>query len=222
MLYKYLPRVYAESFLSRGEVLFRTLSYFRAVEHEARGDEAEGVHIDAPDNDVTLTTNTGIRSVGRFRYLRSIEQERVFAFCCSTELDVNLFSAFGADACVIIRDVDWFFARCAAAVSVPLPLDPPGLIHGPVTYFEPNRATSADITNPRVIPFLKHVDFEGQKEYRAVFARRGGFVMTERITRPGFTFAAEIASARRFTRLVRLGDLRQIVDLVTPDDLLAA
>ena len=54
MLYKYLPRRFAEALINRGEVLFRGLSYFRAVEHVARGDEIEGVHVDAPDHDVTL------------------------------------------------------------------------------------------------------------------------------------------------------------------------
>lgn len=139
MLYKYLHSEYAHRLVKRGEVLFRTLSYFRFVEHAARGDEAEGVHIDAPDNDVTLTTNTGIVSVGRYRYLRSVNQDRVFAFCCSTEMDGGLFTAFDADACVVIHDLDVFFARCAAAARAPLPLDPPGLIHGPVSYFAPNR-----------------------------------------------------------------------------------
>src|SRR5437899_3002766 len=121
MLYKYLPSGYANRLVKRGEVLFRTLSYFRSVEHAARGDEAEGVHIDAPDNDVTLETNTGLRVVGRYRYLRSVNQDRVFAFCCSTQMDSSLFSAFDADACVVIHDLDVFFARCAAAARTPLP-----------------------------------------------------------------------------------------------------
>ena len=214
MLFKYLPLMFAESFLERGEVLFRTLSYFRGVEHAARGDEAEGVHIDAPDNDVTLETNTGIKVAGRFRYLRSVNQERIFAFCCSTRLDDELFAAFDADACVVIKDTETFFARCAAAVRRPLPIEPPGLLHGPVTYFAPNRPPGLDITNPRNIPFLKHESFAAQTEYRVVFARRGGFNMTQRIVQPAFTFQEEIESAHRFQRLVRLGNLRGVAELV--------
>jgi hypothetical protein len=171
-LYKFLPLAYAQR-LRHGEVLFRSLSYFRALEHEARGDEAEGVHIDAPDHDVTLTTNTGIRSVGRYRYLRSVKQEDIFAFCCSSEFDDSLFAEFGADACVVITDPEVFFLRCRAALRGPLPVEPPGLIHKAVDYFEPNREPPTDITKATNIPFLKHIGFAGQREYRAIFARPG-------------------------------------------------
>ena len=41
-LYKYLPAKYAELFISKGEVLFRSLLFFQAWEHEERGDELEG------------------------------------------------------------------------------------------------------------------------------------------------------------------------------------
>lgn len=214
MLYKYLRADYANRFVERGEILFRTLSYFRSVEHAARGDEAEGVHIDAPDNDVTLTTNTGIRSVGRYRYLRSVNQDRVFAFCCSTELDARLFTAFDADACVVIHDLDTFLTRCKVAARTPLPLDPPGLVHGPVSYFAPNRAPLLDVSVSQNIPFLKHEGFSDQKEYRVVFARRGGFTVTQRIVQPAFTFAEEIAVSRKFQRLLRLGDLSEIAEVV--------
>jgi hypothetical protein len=214
MLYKYLPQKFARRMIDQGEVLFRTLSYFRGVEHAARGDEAEGVHIDAPDNDVTLETNTGLKVVGRFRYLRSVNQDRVFAFCCSTELDTSLFDAFDADSCVVIKDPAVFFARCAAAARTPLALDSPGLIHGPVSYFAPNRPAPLDVTDPKTIPFLKHEGFAGQREYRVVFARRGGFALTQRIVQPAFTFAEEVAAARTFQRLLRLGDLTGIAEVV--------
>lgn len=71
-----------------------------------------------------------------------------------------------------------------------------------------------DVTIPRNIPFLKYEGFSDQKEYRVVFARRGGFTVTQRIVQPTFTFAEEIAAAPRFQRLLRLGDLRQIAEVV--------
>ena len=39
------------------------------------------MHIDAPNNGVTLETNTGIKVVGMYSLLRSIDQEQTFAFC---------------------------------------------------------------------------------------------------------------------------------------------
>jgi hypothetical protein len=214
LLYKFLPVEFAERFVRNGEVLFRTLSYFRALEHAARGDEAEGVHIDAPDNDVTLTTNTGIRTVGRYRYLRSVRQDDIFAFCCSTEFSEDLFDAFNADACVAIRNAELFLLRCKIAVRRPLPLEPPGLLHGPVSYFALNRDAPLDVTVGANIPFLKHARFADQKEYRAVFARRGGFHMTNRIVQPQFAFAEEIAASRKYQRLIRIGDLRTFATVV--------
>lgn len=200
--------------MRHGEVLFRTLSYFRALEHAARGDEAEGVHIDAPDNDVTLTTNTGIRSVGRFRYLRSVRQGDIFAFCSSMVYDDRLFAQFNSDACVVISDPELFFLRCKIAARRPLRLAPPGLIHRPVSYFIPNREAPLDVTQATNIPFLKHIGFSDQHEYRAVFARPGGFEMLNRIVQPQFTFAEEIASAHVYQRLLRIGDLRSFVTVV--------
>jgi len=213
VLFKFLPRRYADAFVSQGEVLFRTLSYFRAIEHAARGDLAEGVHVDDPGRNVTLETNTGIRSVGRYRYLRSIKQDSIFAFCCSTAFDPALFDSFGSDACVVIQDSATFFLRCQVALKRPLPIEPPGLIHGPVSYFAPDREAPLDITNSRNIPFLKHEAFADQKEYRAIFARRGGFTMLQRIVQPQFTFAEEIAADPQHHRILRLGKLTDITDI---------
>jgi len=215
MLYKYLRGRFADAFIRRGEVLFRSLSYFRAVEHAARGDEIEGVHVDAPDNDVTIETNTGLRIVGPHRFLNSIDQDRTYAFCCSTEFSASLFDEFDADACIAILDPATFFLRCATAARHPLPLDPPGLIHRKVAYFTPNRESPLNVKDPRSIPFLKHEDFAYQKEYRAVFARRRGFTLTQRIVKPAFTFAEEIQMARPTKRLLRLGSLHRIVEVRT-------
>ena len=43
-LYKYLPLPYAERMLCRGEILFRSLSYFRDIENDGvRQDDLEGI-----------------------------------------------------------------------------------------------------------------------------------------------------------------------------------
>lgn len=219
MLYKYLPRLYAEPFVTRGEVLFRSLSYFRAIEHAARGDEIEGVHVDSPDHDVALTTNTGIRIVGRHRFLNSIDQDRTYAFCCSQEFEGTLFDQFEADACVAILNPELFFLRCTVAVRRHIAVDPPGLIHRPVAYFAPNRQAPLDVNDPRSIPFMKHESFADQKEYRAVVAKRRGFTLTQRIVKPAFIFEEEINAARPSQFLVRLGNLRGIVEMRDRSDL---
>lgn len=202
LLYKYLPLQWAERFVSDGEVLFRSLSYFRAVEHAARGDEAEGVHLDAPNHDVLLTTNTGIRVAGRYRYLRSVDQERVFAFCCSTVFDHSLFRAFEADACVVIHDPAPFFIKLRAAVARAQVAVKPGLRHAAVSYYRPEDKAVLDVTVPQNLPFLKRQEFSDQREYRAVYALPRGFKVLQRIVQPQFTFDEEIRVAKRTQQLI--------------------
>lgn len=68
-LYKYVPKIYAERFLAKGEVLFRSLSYFLACEHDERGDDTEGIRVYEPARGLEITKQTGERGSscrGRF------------------------------------------------------------------------------------------------------------------------------------------------------------
>lgn len=219
-LFKYLPEEFAELFVEQGLVLFRSLSYFRRVEHEERGDEIEGVHVDAPTRPVSIDNlSTGKRLVGNFRFLNSIDQDRVFAFCCSQVASLGLMKRFGATACVQILDPSLFFLRCSIAAKRHFPLDPPGLLHGPVEYFDPAGPTMTDVKDPTRLPFFKHFGFGSQVEYRGVIARRGGLSLLERIAHPDFTFAAEIAQAKPSERPLRLGSLREVAKILSPSEL---
>lgn len=220
VLFKYLPIQYATALVERGEVLFRSLSYFRQQEHAARGDEVEGVHVDDPDKAVTLQNlTTGLSVSGAFRFLNSIDQDHVFAYCCSCRLTAELLQAFQADACVKILDPELFFLRCSRAAKRHIPIEAPGVIHGPLEYFDPAKPATMSVKDPRSVPFFKHQAFASQFEYRGVFARRGGFKLLQRIVRPEFTFADEIAASRPSERLLRLGSLSGIVELIDLADI---
>ena len=215
MLYKYLPAKYAEAFVQRGEILFRTLSYFRKIEHAARGDEIEGMHVDAPDHDTSLTVERlGKTFVGRYRVLNSVDQERVYAFCCSRLYSVELQAEFVCDRCVAISDPDTLFLRCRVAARRHLRLEPPDLIHREVAYYAPNAESPLPITDPHALPFLKHETFAEQSEYRAIFAALGGFKITRRIVMPQFTFTEEVQKANSSERLLRLGSLKGIAEII--------
>jgi len=215
MLYKYLPERFARALVDRGEALFRTLSFFRAAEHAARGDEIEGVHVDAPEHDVTLANLTrGGGVTGRFRMLNSVNQELVYAFCCSLRFDETLFSEFECDTCVVIRDIEEFVLRCRTAASRACPIDRPAVLHRPVAYFDPTRQAPLDMKDPQMIPFLKHFSFANQAEYRAVFARKGGLTVLSRIVQPNFTFEEEIRAASTDQKRLTLGRLSHIAELV--------
>ena len=80
-LFKYLPRQYADELLN-GRLFLRNLAYFKRLEHAARGDLAEGMHIDQPDNLVSITAVDGSsHTEGRFAFHNEVDQQRVFAFC---------------------------------------------------------------------------------------------------------------------------------------------
>ncbi len=220
LLYKYLPLEYAKTFVERGEVLFRSLSYFRKVEHAERGDEAEGVHIDAPDNDVRLDNLTrGTSITGRFRFLNSLDQDKVYAYCFSTQLSRELFERFNADACVVLARTNPFFLRCSLAAPHHFPLDPPGFSHRHVEYFDPANSAILPVKEPSNLPFFKHKSFSAQQEYRAVFAKRGGFTLVERIVQPEFTFAEEVAAGKPSETMLQLGSLASIASIVLRSDL---
>ena len=215
-LYKYLPEPFATAFVERGEVLFRSLSYFRKIEHAARGDGLEGIHLDAPDDPPTLhNLTTGVAIVDNFRMLNSVDQERVFAFCCSREFTPGLFQAFNCETCVVIEDPALFFLQCKIAAKKAASVARPGLLHRPVEYFAPNRESPLPVRDPRSIPFLKHELFRSQAEYRAVFGLPGGLTLRSRIALPSFTMDAEIAAAQTHERLLRLGDLRGFAKIVS-------
>ncbi len=213
-IYKYLPSRYVDAFVRGGQVLFRNLSYFRKAEDAARGDEIEGIHVDDPGHDVSLTNMTsGVTTVGDFRYLHSINHDRVFAFCASLRFDRELFDAFSADACVVIHDADAFFSRCRAAAGRVVPIEVPGLLHGPVHYFEFGKPAPLNVKDPTKLPFVKHEVFKLQHEYRGIFAERGGFAIEQSIIARAFSFREEIAAAREMERLLNVGRLDELVEV---------
>lgn len=76
------------SFVEQGVVLFQNLAYFAQQEDQARGDIREGLHVDHPDNDVTITDATGKLLVrGDLSFINSVELNRLFAFCLSEAFD---------------------------------------------------------------------------------------------------------------------------------------
>ncbi|HVT60839.1 MAG TPA: hypothetical protein VHR45_20880 [Thermoanaerobaculia bacterium] len=174
VLFKYLPTKFLADVL-RGRILFRNLAYFQQVEDTARGDLTEGMHIDKPDNPVTVESQDGrVNIQGAFAFHSEVNQERVFAFCLSTRLAPELLSEFGCDACVEIFDVSGFVARVRAAVRRSPTLAKVGLLAGPVEYYRTNDTAQMNIKDPTKLPFFKPVRFSSQFEYRLVCAQGGG------------------------------------------------
>jgi len=213
-LYKYLPSEFVPAFLERGDLLFRSLSYFRKLEERGRQDLLEGLHMDYPDHDVTLDSADGrIHWKGRAAFLNSVNPDRILVFCLSERLAPELFVEFNADACVEIRDPNEFLARCRRAIARQKRFDLAGLLHGSTEYYAPNAAAKGDVKDPRSIPFFKHVLYSRQAEYRLALALRGGLRLTQRIVRQGFSFEEELANAKPTSRHVFVGRLSDIAEM---------
>jgi hypothetical protein len=174
-LYKFLPEEYIQSFL-QGELLFRNLTSFKQMEDRSRGDVREGCHLDNPNNDVTIeNVTTGHKISGRFSMRTSINTDKVYVFCTTTELDDRHFAEFGVSACIEITEPAEFIRRCRRRLGQLMQIDAAGLLCGNVEYYSPDRAPIRDIQDPKNIPFLKHSVFENQCEFRIAYAKKNVF-----------------------------------------------
>ncbi len=217
-LYKYLPSRYVDSFVKQGIVLFRNLAHFRKSEDIGRRDLLEGLHLDYPDNPVTIQARHGSGWFrGRAAFLNSINTQRLFVFCLSEILAGSLFKKFSSDACVEILNPLEFIRRCRVAVGKKFYFRDSGLLNGPVSYYAPNRPAPIDVTNPRRLAFCKHESYADEHEYRLAFSLQGALKQTRRIVRldGGFSFDEEIGVLVSDERKVIIGSISDIATVHT-------
>jgi hypothetical protein len=175
-LYKYFSeRKWAEAFL-RGEVLFRSLSYFRDYEdRNVREDRNEGTAIFRPEGGLVvnnITQGTTITLPGHaFESLAN--QEEIFVFCLSRILADELCQGFKATVCAEILNVGAFCNRIEAA------LPPTAIFPGPpghkrighrVEYYQETEAANPRWALPDVIATSKLHNYGWQDEFRLVFS----------------------------------------------------
>lgn len=211
-LYKYMPSRFTKGFLERGDLLFRNLAYFRQIEEMGRSDLLEGLHMDYPDNEVTIETTDGrVRWRGHAAFLNSINSSELFAFCLSESLSTKLFTDFGADTCVEILDPSEFLQRCRVTIARHHDLTESRLLHGRVEYYAPNKGVRMNVKDPRCIPFFKHEKYSHQcSEYRLAAARPRGLHLTQKIVSSTFSFDDEIAAGRPEYEHLFIGSLKDI------------
>jgi len=215
-LYKYLPGEYVKQVL-KGSLLFRNLTYFRQHEDKVRGDETEGIHIDHPDNPITIEVLNRLVPpvIGDFSFLNSIEQDKIFVFCLSTVLERKLFDEFRADCCIVTEDVPKFLLRCRSGIIRYGVLNKCGFLHRRVDYYRSNEAAQRSVKDPQNLPFFKDARFKQQYEYRLVCGMKGAFTLKQRIVdNKIFSFQEEIQKGRPYQRTVRVGNLEDIARVV--------
>lgn len=165
-MYKFFsePR-YAEAFLN-GEVLFRSLSYFRDIEDAARGDEYEGTSKFLPEGGLRVSNFTQNATLTvPMAFESSAKAWEIFVYCTSLTLSATVAQDFQAVRCVEIRDVKTFCQRVRS--SLPLTAT---FRARPVQYYSEVQGCNPRWALPDEIVTSKLDRWVGQDEYRFLFS----------------------------------------------------
>lgn len=215
-LYKYLPPKYVDAFVGRGELLFRSLSYFRNYEElHVRGDRFEGRRVFNPTAGLELTkVETDEKLLLPWAFEASVRDRDIYVFCLSQTFSLELAQEFGADACVEIKDPIALIARIRSSLRLRMWVKHSRLLHGPVDYYSPEEPPVAEWAVPERMVMRKTTDYVRQAEYRLAFARGDAFqinnVDTQITAKPGATQLMLEGHPQHILRLGSLGKLCNI------------
>jgi hypothetical protein len=190
-LYKYLPSKYIDAFVGRGELLFRSLSYFRNYEElQVRGDPHEGKRIYKPADGLEITkTETGEKFNLPWTFESGVRDREIFVFCLSRSFSADLLREFSVDACVEILNPAALLARVRTSLQL-RKWAKGGLMHGPVDYYSVEDPPMAEWAVPERMVMRKTTEYTHQEEYRLAFARGDAFRVENVETRVSLTPAS--------------------------------
>jgi hypothetical protein len=170
-LFKYYSdRRWADAFLD-GEILFRSLSFFRDYEDQSvRGDQNEGTSIFRPAGGLiinNLTQGTTF-TLPRHAFESAAKDEEIFVFCASRVHSNECREKFEAVVCVEILQIKTLCERVKAA----LPHE--AIFRGlAVTYYQETDAGHPRWALPESIATSKLISYSWQHEYRLLFCLTG-------------------------------------------------
>lgn len=175
-LYKYFcEHKWSETFLD-GEVLFRSLSYFRDYEDKkVRKDQYEGTAIFRPEGGLIVNNLTRGKTftLPGHAFESTARQDEIFVFCLSRSFTHEIRERFKAVACVEILDARTFFMRVKAALPNQATFPgPPGRtrIGRRVEYYRETEGGNPRWALPDVIATSKRECYAWQDEFRLVFS----------------------------------------------------
>ena len=171
-LYKYFSdRKWADAFLD-GEVLFRSLSYFRDYEDEnVRGDTYEGTAVYRPKEGLLTHNQTQGKSIllKDYSFESTANQDEIYVFCTSRSLSGELRERFAAVVCIEIHKISSFCARIErAVVEVALPATAT-FRAGRVVYYNQSEGGDPRWALPDRIALSKFESYRWQDEFRLLF-----------------------------------------------------
>jgi len=176
-IFKYFTEEdHARAFINKGQMLFRTLAYFRALEFdEERGDPNDGELNFRPDNGLQLTKEDGsVVAMPGWRFVSSGSPSDMFVFCASTELSEKIAKKLGP-FCVEIFDPVFLVAKLRARLRIRSQFDARNVYFKTVDYRDLNAEPKADWALPERMAFIKPKEFEDQQEFRFVIGKKRVF-----------------------------------------------
>ena len=228
-LFKYYDACkWAEAFLE-GDLLFRSLAYYRDQEDNmVREDQNEGTSVYRPEGGLVMNIQTQGTTVTLkdWSFQSTASQQDAFVFCMSRSLRDDLGRAFGASMCVEVLDV----AALCAQVTAALPSDArfpqmpgrPAQIGHRVVYYRADAAGQPRWALPDMIAISKLEGYRWQNEFRLVFSVTGALdfenVKTKLVHKERPREPARPTEHK--TWLVKAGNLRDIArihELTGPD-----
>lgn len=217
-LFKYLPSRYLEAFVKRGELLFRSLSYFQNYEElQVRGDRHEGQRLYAPAKGLEIIkSESEEKLLLPWAFESSVRARDIFVFCLSHVRSEQLASEFGADTCVEIHKPVVLLSKVRSAIALRRWAKHARLLHASVEYYSPDEPPLAEWAVPERMVMRKKLAYSHQQEYRLAFARGDAFqvnnVQTQITATPG---APQSTLEGHREHILRLGSLAKICTIHT-------
>jgi len=176
-LFRYMTAEHADAFVRRGEMLFRSLSYYRDFEDEGvRSDEFEGTRLHLPVDGLKVTkVSTGEVISLPHTFESTAQEDDIFVSCLSTTCSEFLAEKFNTKICIEIHEPFRLLALIRGALARRPSVKNKHLEYGPVKYYEPNEPPIDDWALPERIALSKMTKFSWQSEYRIAFAVNGAF-----------------------------------------------
>lgn len=163
VIFRYGKRSHIEGIVHDGAIRISPASSYKAMEDDTALQDTEESKASFQQGERTrITSHAEGRIPGMDDDELTASSTDYYVFCASCDWDRNLFTSFdGADACLIIKDVEEFGRRLESAASARL--SGWRCFHGPVHYFDPYERVGYERIN---LGISKDFKYAYQREYR--------------------------------------------------------
>jgi hypothetical protein len=211
-LFKYFEdRRWVDLFLD-GQILFRSLAYFRDYEDEQiRGDRKEGTSVYRPEDGLLITNLTQQKSftIPNSAFEAITNQGEIFVYCASRSLTGELREKFESVACVEILRPPTLCERIKKAIPAHATF-----VAGRVEYYHQHDPPNPRWALPDRIALSKFESYSWQKEFRFSFTLTDAFGFEKGSQRIVIGEPKETPKPAEHQRyLVEAGNLRDICRL---------